>query len=174
MAGAPALFAFQSAWLADESISADNIRSVVSSAHSLTIGSPDHRDLPIASNALDFVLPFRHASVPRPAVKQRPFHYLSKFAKPRTLGLRERIIFDSGETTYPVTRDNETDICFAVPWLRLGVVEQCVLKFAEALKRSVKSVRLHLLVTEGGMVDFDRTQLSVFDEIVSVAHCELR
>ena len=54
----PALFAVQSAWLADGSISADNIRSVISSADSLAISSHDYRDLPITSNALDFELLF--------------------------------------------------------------------------------------------------------------------
>jgi glycosyltransferase involved in cell wall biosynthesis len=46
------------------------------------------------------------------------------------------------------------------------------LKCAEAAKSTVKSVRLHLLLTDFIVVDFDRTQLSAFDEIVSVGHCE--
>jgi glycosyltransferase involved in cell wall biosynthesis len=171
LGGIPALFAIQSARLADGSISADNVRSVVSSAHSLAISARDHKDLPINSSALDFELLFRHASVlasgeagtlPVPLESRQPPN--SWFAREHHLA--------SGETTYPLTRDDEVDICFVVPWLRLGGVDQCVLKCAGAVKRSVKSVRLHLLLTDFRVVDFDRAQLSAFDEIVSVAHCE--
>ena len=127
-------------------------------------------ELPINSSAPDFELLFRHASVlasgeaatvPLPLESRQPSH--SWFAREHHLA--------SGETTYPLTRDDEIDICFVVPWLRLWGVDQCVLKLAEAVKRSVKGVRLHLLLTDLGVVDFDRAQLSVFDEIVSVAYC---
>src|SRR5262249_8563272 len=96
--GMPALFAVQSAWLADGSISADNIRSVVSSADSLAISSHDYRALPITSNALDFAILFRRASilvsdeaeiVPLPLEHRQPSHY--SFAREHHLG--------SGETT---------------------------------------------------------------------------
>ena len=149
LGGIPLLFAIQSTWLADGTVSADNIRSVVSSAHSLTISSPDYRDLPINSNALDFELLFRHASVlasgeaetaPVPFENRQPPN--SWFAREHHLA--------SDETTYPFTRDDEIDLCFVVPWLRLGGVDQCVLRCAEAVKRSVQSVRLHLLLTDLG------------------------
>ena len=98
LGGIPALFAVQSAWLADGSISADNIRSVVSSAHSLAISSPDHRELPINSNALDFELLFRHASVLASFLKRETrSSALSKAASPRTLGSLESI-------TWPLAR----------------------------------------------------------------------
>ena len=151
----PALFAFQSAWLADGRISADNIRSIISSAPGLAISCPDHRELPIGSNAVDFQHLLRHASTPasgeaesvREPLENRQASHTS-FAQAHQL--------DYGKTIYPLTRDDQIDICFVVSWLRLGDIDQCVLKFAAALKRSVDSARLHLLVTDLLVIDFDR------------------
>src|SRR5262249_28747725 len=140
-------------------------------AHSLAISSRDHRDLPRDYNALDFEHLFHHASalasdetdsVPLPLEIRQPSN--SWFAREHHLS--------AGETTYPLTRDDEIDICFVVRSLSFGDVDQCVLKLAEALKRSIKALRLHLLLTDSRVVAFDRADLSVFDEIVSVPHCE--
>src|SRR5262249_49389935 len=56
--------------------------------------------------------------------------------------------------------------------LRFGDVGQCVLKLAEAVKRSIRGARLHLLLTDPDVVGFDRAEQSVFDEIVPIAYCE--
>jgi glycosyltransferase involved in cell wall biosynthesis len=163
----PALFAFQSAWLADGRISADNIRSIIFSAPGLAISC---REFPIGSNAVDFQRLLRHASAPARGEAEsvrEPFEIRqashTSFAQAHQLACG---------TIYPLTRDDRIDICFVVSWLRSGDIDQCVLKFAAALKRSVDSARLHLLVTDFLVIDFDRAGLSIFDEIVSVAHCE--
>jgi glycosyltransferase involved in cell wall biosynthesis len=167
----PALFAIQSTRLADGSISANNILSIASSAQSLVISSPDHSDVAINSNTVDFEFLFRHAGALPGSEAETAAGLLESRQMSNTWFAREHHLV-CGETTYPLIRDGEIDICFVVPWLRLGGVDQCVLKCAEALKRSVKSVRLHLLFTDFRVVDFDRAELLAFDEIVSVAHCE--
>ena len=169
--GMPALLAVQSAWLAEGSVSADNIPSVVASANGLIISSRDHKELALNSESLDFELLLRHASVlasdevetaPLPLESRQPSH--SSFAREHHL--------ISGETTYPLTRNGKIDICFVIPWIRFGDLDRCVLKLAEAVKRSTIGVRLHLLLTNVNVVDLQREQVTVFDEIVSVAYCE--
>jgi glycosyltransferase involved in cell wall biosynthesis len=167
----PALIAIQSACVADGSISADNIRPRISSAHSLAISSPEHGRLQTTSGALDFEILLRYANVwagSETEAVPSPF----EDRQPSTTRFARAHLFESGETTYPLSRDEKIDICFAVPSIKLGGIDHCVLKLAEAVKQLVKSARLHLLVTDFAEIEFDRAQLLVFDEIVSVAHAQ--
>jgi len=170
LGGAPALLVVQSAWLADRS-SADNIQSITSLAPSLVISSSECNEDLLSSNTVDFEFLLQYARALAKSKPESALGFLEGRQQSHSCFAREHHLVND-DATYPLTRNGEIDVCFVVPWLRLGGVDQSVLKCAEALKRSAKSVRLHLLFTDFPVVEFDRTELLVFDEIISVAHCE--
>jgi glycosyltransferase involved in cell wall biosynthesis len=167
----PLLLVFQSKWLEHGDASFDSIESIIATAKSLRIDTSDYGPMQEHWNAIDFAPLYRHAcALARMEVESNPGP-LEDFQKSSTWFAHQHNVC-SFEATYPLTRNQESHVCFAVPFLGMGGVEQCVLNLALALRRSIKEVRIHLLLTESGAVEFDRKQLSMFDEIVSVAHCE--
>jgi glycosyltransferase involved in cell wall biosynthesis len=165
----PVLFAFETKWLMDGLISTDNIQSFVAIAKSLSIGASDHRMFG-SWNAFNFQPLVRHAFLLASSEVKRTPGPLEEYQASGSWFARHHL--GSFESTYPLTYADGVDVCFAVSSLRLDGVGQCVLKLAGAVKRLVKDVRIHLLLTDAGIVDADRVQISVFDEIVSMAHCK--
>jgi glycosyltransferase involved in cell wall biosynthesis len=69
------------------------------------------------------------------------------------------------DTTYPLIGDGRLHIGIAVPWLKLGGVDQCVIQLSRALRRLIPTVSLHLISTrEGVECGFDKAE--AFDEVV--------
>ena len=69
------------------------------------------------------------------------------------------------DTTYPLVSDESLHIGIAVPWLKLGGVDQCVIQLSRALRRLVPTARLHLVSTREG-IECGVNKAEAFDEVV--------
>ncbi len=77
------------------------------------------------------------------------------------------------ESTYPLAEDGHRHLGFAMPWLKLGGVEHCVLQVTKALRRLDPSLRIHLALTQSGVIDTSPDLTTeVFDSITSFSDLE--
>jgi len=165
----PVLFISQTKMIADQA-SSGSIQSLIHKSEGMTISSPEYSLTPrMTITDLDSLL---HQVCAIAGRKYEPkTDTLEKLQESSSLFALQHNL-SSFEATYPLACKHGIDICFTLPFFRLGGIERCVLKIAEGLKRVMTNARLHLLITHSGVVDFDPAQLSVFDEIVSIAHCD--
>ena len=69
------------------------------------------------------------------------------------------------DTTHPLIGTDKLRIGFAVPWLKLGGVDQCVIQLARAVRRLVPEATLHLVTTREG-VECGFANVKAFEEII--------
>lgn len=80
--------------------------------------------------------------------------------------LHEQVVL----STFPLMDDGHRHLGFAMPWLKLGGVEHCVLQVSQALRRLDPTLRIHLALTEdGGIATNPTLTTAVFDSITSFA-----
>lgn len=75
------------------------------------------------------------------------------------------------DTLFPFepTTGNDRTLAFVMPWLALGGVDHCVVQLAAAIRRLRPTWQIHLILTVRGDTWGDRSKLTVFDSITSVA-----
>lgn len=80
--------------------------------------------------------------------------------------LHEQVV----SSTFPLMDDGHRHLGFAMPWLKLGGVEHCVLQVSQALRRLDPTLRIHLALTEDGKIATNPTLATeLFDSITSFA-----
>lgn len=60
---------------------------------------------------------------------------------------------DLSRSTFPIGPSAGNDILIAAPWIKLGGVDQCIVKLSGAIRELEPTCRLHLLLSEQGDVE---------------------
>lgn len=71
-------------------------------------------------------------------------------------------------TTHPLIGSGKLCIGIAVPWLKLGGADHCVIQLSEAIRRLLPDVSLHLVTTQGG-VECGIEKTRAFNEVIFLA-----
>jgi glycosyltransferase involved in cell wall biosynthesis len=69
------------------------------------------------------------------------------------------------DTTHPLVGSDRLHVAFAVPWLKFGGTDLCVIQLARAVRRLAPKASLHLVATAGG-VEWGLEAAKVFDEMI--------
>ncbi len=72
---------------------------------------------------------------------------------------------------YPphIAGDHSLTVLFVVPWLKLGGVDQCILRLTAALKAHPTRYRFRLVITDSPSMEVTPASLSLFDTVAWIA-----